>query len=85
LTAEAHELEAQAQSESEDTTALVLLSELYRSYGVMEKALEVLESPRLLTQPGIQEAQAEIYRQAGRYAQLLRPQDPDAHTDTPRG
>ena len=75
LTAEAQALEAQARAESTDTTALVLLAELYRSIGVMEKALEVLENPQLLCQPGIQEAQEEIYRQAGRYAQLLRPHD----------
>jgi hypothetical protein len=85
LTAEAQELDAQAHAESADSTALVMLSELYRSYGVLEKALEALESPLLVSQPGIQEAQAEIYRQAGRYAQLLRPHDPGSETEAGRG
>ena len=85
LTAEAQALETQSRAESEDTTALVLLAELYRSYGVLEKALEVLESPQLVSQPGIQDAQAEIYRQASRYAQLFRPHDPGSQTDAGRG
>ena len=74
LTSEAQSLQGLAQTEDGDSTGLVLLSELYRSYGVLEKALEVLESPQLVSQPGIQEAQEGIYRQAGRYAQTLRPQ-----------
>jgi hypothetical protein len=74
LTTEAQALERLAQTEGADSTGLVLLAELYRSYGVLEKALEVLESPQLVSQPGILEAQEEIYRQASRYAQLLRPQ-----------
>jgi hypothetical protein len=84
LTAEAQELETQSRAEPEDTTALVLLAELYRSYGVTEKALEALEVPRMLSQPGIQEAQEEIYRQAGRYAQLLRPHDPGTQSEAGR-
>jgi hypothetical protein len=74
LTAEAQSLQELAQTEGADSTGLVLLAELYRSSGVLEKALEVLESPQLVSQPGIQEAQEEIYRQASRYAQTLRPQ-----------
>jgi len=73
LTAEARALEGLARAESADTTGLVMLAELYRSYGVLEKALEVLESPQLISRPGILEAQVEVYRQAGRYAQLLGP------------
>jgi hypothetical protein len=84
LTMEAQELDAQARAESTDSTALVMLAELYRSYGVLEKALEALESPLLVSQPGIQEAQAEIYRQAGRFAQLLRPHDPGSDTEAGR-
>jgi hypothetical protein len=78
LTAEVHTLEALAQTESTESTGLVLLAELYRSYGVLEKALEVLESPQLASQPGIQEAQEEIYRQAGRCVQLFRPPSSNA-------
>ena len=51
----------------------------------VSKALEVLEGPQLLCQPGIEEAQGEIYRQAGRYAQLLRPHDAGGDTHAGRG
>jgi len=73
LTAEVAELDAAAKVESGDATALVLLAELYRGYGVLGKTLETLEMPQLANQPGIREAQEEVFQQAGRYAMLLRP------------
>jgi len=72
LTTEAKELEAQAKTEPNDATTLVLLAELYRSYGVLEKTLEILERPELENQSGIKEAQAEAYGEISRYALLLR-------------
>jgi hypothetical protein len=73
LTSEAQALEEAANADPSDVTPRVLLAELYRGYGVLEKTLEVLESPQLANQPGIQELQEEVYQQASRYAQLLRP------------
>jgi hypothetical protein len=71
LTAEAAEFAAPL--EGADVTPLVILAELYRSYGVLERTLETLENPRLADLPGIREAQDEAYRQVSRYALLLRP------------
>jgi hypothetical protein len=71
LTAEAAELAV--AEEGTDVTSLVMLAELYRSYGVLERTLETLENPRLSDQPGIREAQDDVYRQVSRYAQILRP------------
>lgn len=71
LTAEARALEQQASGD--DTTALILLAELYREYGVLEKTLETLESEPLLNQPGIREAQAQVYGEISPYAGLLSP------------
>jgi hypothetical protein len=71
LTAEAAELAG--AEEGTDVTSLVMLAELYRSYGVLERTLETLENPRLSEQPGIREAQDDVYRQVSRYAQILRP------------
>lgn len=81
LTAAVQSLEELAHTENTDSTGLVLLAELYRSYGVLEKTLEVLESPQLASQPGILEAQEEVYRQAGRYAQLLHQQPSGAASE----
>lgn len=72
LTQEAQALEEQAKAEPKDTTALFLLAELYRSYGVLEKALETLERPELEAQEGIKEAQEELYQEISRYASVLR-------------
>jgi hypothetical protein len=81
LTAEAAELAT--ADDGSDVTSLVMLAELYRSYGVLERTLETLENPRLGSQPGIREAQDEVYGQVSRYAQLLRPgAAPDAETKT---
>lgn len=76
LASDAKELEEQAKSESKDTTLFFLLAELYRSYGVLEKALETLERPELEKQEGIKEAQEEVYREISRYALLLRTPTP---------
>ena len=72
LTTNAKELEDQSKEANGDATTLVLLAELYRSYGVLEKTLEILERPELEKQSGIREAQAEAYRDISLYAQVLR-------------
>jgi hypothetical protein len=71
LVAEEAELQEKARQQPDDTTFLVLQAELYRQYGVLDRALEILEDPRLIGQPGVQEALDEIYRQVSPYAQLL--------------
>ena len=71
VSSEAKELEEQAKTEGDNVTSLILLAELYRSYGVLEKTLETLERPELENQSGIKEAQAETYGQISRYAQVL--------------
>jgi hypothetical protein len=73
LAAEAKQISDQASAPDGDATDLVMLAELYRSYGVLEKTLETLEGPRLANQPGIRDAQDQVYAQVSRYAQLLRP------------
>ena len=72
LATDAKELENQAKAEIKDTTVFFLLAELYRSYGVLEKALETLERPELEKQEGIKEAQEDIYHEISRYALILR-------------
>jgi hypothetical protein len=81
LSAAAREMETQANATDGDTTDLLMLAELYRGYGVLEKTLETLESPKLENQPGIRDAQEAVYAQVSRYARLLR-ENPSASTAT---
>jgi hypothetical protein len=71
LRADERELREQAQQVPEDTTFLVLMAELYREYGVLDRTLEILEDPRLTEQPGIRDALEEAYREISPYARLL--------------
>lgn len=71
LTRQARDLEEQAKEAGKDVTPLVLLAELYRSYGVLEKTLEILERPELENQEGVKEAQEEVYAQVSQYARML--------------
>jgi hypothetical protein len=72
LKQEVKQLEDLAKAEPTDTTPLVLLAELYRDYGVLDRTLETLEDPRLSKEPGILDAQNQTYAQISRYAQTLR-------------
>ncbi|HEX8834581.1 MAG TPA: hypothetical protein VF719_10295, partial [Abditibacteriaceae bacterium] len=65
LATDEKELQDAIKAAPEDTSLLVLLAELYRSYGVVGKSLETLESTTLVAQPGIAEAIKEIYETAG--------------------
>jgi hypothetical protein len=69
-------MENDASQNKEDITALTLLAELYRSYGVLDKTLETLERPEFEHQPGIQQAQDDVYRQLGGYAFILAKRTP---------
>ena len=83
LEAEEKELRAQADASGTDITPLVLLAELYRGYGVLERTLETLEDPRLADQPGIEEARQAAYRQISPYAVALA--RPAAEGENPGG
>jgi len=80
LTQAAKDLESDAQRSGDSVTPLVLLAELYRSYGVLEKTLETLERPQLENQSGIRQAQDDVYRQLGSYAFLLAKRTPADET-----
>lgn len=54
-----------------DPVQLALLVELYRSYGVLQNAVEVLEADALREQPGLEATRGEIFAQAGGYAVML--------------
>ncbi len=80
LSADAQELQRQDQANPQDVTALLLLAELYRSYGVLEKTLETLEDLRLKDEPGITQALDETYGQVSAYARTLaHPPDTEEH------
>ena len=79
MTQEAEELQKQAREKPDDLTPLVLLAELYRTYGVHEKVLTVLEDQRLAEQAGIKENIDAAYHEVGAYAYAL------SHRASPTG
>lgn len=71
LTADEKELLEAIKATPEDTTSKLLLADLYQSYGVMERTLEVLDDLRPGGRPGIAEALEEAHRQISPLALLL--------------
>lgn len=71
LAADEKELLATIQAEPADTASRILLADLYQSYGVMERTLEVLDDLRPSGQPGLLEALDEAYRQVSPLAHML--------------
>jgi hypothetical protein len=71
LTADEKELQEAIKAAPEDTTSKLLLADLYQSYGVMERTLEVLDDLRPSGQPGVAEALEEAHRQISPLALLL--------------
>ncbi len=70
LSASAADLNAPAPA-GNDTTPLLLLAELYRSYGVVGKTLEVLEDERLRNEPGAGEAHAQVIAEQSAFVQAI--------------
>ena len=78
-TLEAEAKDLQADLVPGDTSALVLLVELYRQKGVYDKVLELLNEAALSEQkggqmaakPGVQEERERVYRDLGPYAMML--------------
>lgn len=71
LTADEKDLLAAVQAAPEDATPRLLLADLYQSYGVMERTLEVLDDLRPSGQPGLLEALDAAYRQVSPMAHML--------------
>lgn len=71
LTADEKDLQADIQAAPADTSLRLLLADLYQSYGVLERTLEVLDDLRPTGQPGLLEALDETYRQISPLAHML--------------
>ena len=71
LAADEKDLLAAIQAAPADTTTRMLLADLYQSYGVLERTLEVLDDLRPTGQPGLLEALDETYRQISPLAHML--------------
>jgi hypothetical protein len=71
LTSDEKDLLEAIKATPEDTTSRLLLADLYQSYGVMERTLEVLDDLRPSGRPGIAEALEEAHRQISPLALLL--------------
>jgi hypothetical protein len=56
---------------SGDAAQLALMTDMYSSYGLLENALEVLDSEPMNQQPGIEETRLKIVGPAGNYARML--------------
>lgn len=76
----AFELQNQAKTAT-DTTPLLLLAEVYLSYGVTGEALEVLEGDRLFQDPSVTDAKADIYVTLSPFARAMA--GPAAEKATP--
>lgn len=75
LRRDATQLEEEARAKPTDVTPLALLAELYRSYGVLERTLEILEDQRLAGQPGRMDTIKEVYGQISKYGRALAASD----------
>jgi hypothetical protein len=62
----------------DDDTDLAVLADLYRSYGVLQNALEILDGEAFNAQPEIETTKGEIFAQAGVYAKALAAQAREA-------
>lgn len=71
LVADEKELLAAAQATPADPTPRLLLADLYQSYGVLERTLEVLDDLRPTALPGLLDALDETYRQISPLAHML--------------
>lgn len=71
LTTDEKDLLASAQAAPDDPAPRMLLADLYQSYGVLERTLEVLDDLRPGAQPGLLEALDETYRQISPLAHML--------------
>jgi hypothetical protein len=78
LAVDEKDLLAAAQAAPEDVTPRLLLADLYQSYGVLERTLEVLDDLRPSGQPGLLEALDETYRQISPMAHMLYTQSQNA-------
>lgn len=63
-------LEEQSKT-NQDLTALLLVAEAYRSYGVLGQALEILEGERLRTKPGVADARKDMISSLSPFARSL--------------
>lgn len=71
LAGDEKELLAAIQAAPDDATPRLLLADLYQSYGVYERTLEVLDDLRPSGQPGLLEALDATYRQISPMAHML--------------
>jgi hypothetical protein len=60
-----------ATAKKDDKTSLLLLVETYRSFGVLNSALEVLDSEELKSEPGVAEAKNDLLDSLSPFARVL--------------
>jgi hypothetical protein len=68
----ATDLQTQAKATPADQTALLLLVEVYRSYGAMNLALELLETLEQNGEPGAEAAKSDLFNTLSPFARGLR-------------